>query len=266
MTYTAVRQALGGEWETALARVAEEKLRLATFDERQPVSPTSSQLEQLSHLGEDVRRLWNHPRASNSLKQQLVRVLIREIVADVDEERNETILWIQWSGGHHTQLRGRRTLRRGRLPAAELKSTVETLRKVQADGAIASVLNREGIRTGSGETWARERVRRYRQRVGIGVYNATVKTTSGWLTQAETATRLEISPMSVHRLVRAGIMPAEQPHTGLPMVICRMSLDDEAIQQAVKSLKSGQNRPLPEDPRQGRLFGSTEELAGEYGY
>jgi hypothetical protein len=61
-------------------------------------------------LGEDVRRLWNHPRASNSLKQQLVRVLIHEIVADVDEQRDEAILLIQWSGGQHTQLRARRTL------------------------------------------------------------------------------------------------------------------------------------------------------------
>jgi hypothetical protein len=254
VTYTAVRQALGGEWETALARVSEEKFRLAAFDERQPVLPTPSQFEQLVHLGEDVRRLWNHPRASNSLKQQLVRVLIREIVADADEERNETILWIQWSGGHHTQLRGRRTLRRGRLPAAELKSTVETLRKVQADGAIASVLNREGIRTGSGETWTRERVRRYRQRVGIGVYNATVKTTSGWLTQAETATRLEISPMSVHRLVDSGILPAERPQRGMPMVISAADLDLVEVQHAVKSLKAGHTRPLPEDPDQLKLF------------
>ncbi len=254
VTYTAVRQTLGGEWETALTCVAQEESRVAAFDERQPVSPTSSQLEQLSHLGEDVRRLWNHPRASNSLKQQLVRVLIREIVADVDEERNETILWIQWSGGHHTQLRGRRTLRRGRLPAAELKSTVETLRKVQADGAIASVLNREGIRTGSGETWTRERVRRYRQRVGIGVYNATVKTTSGWLTQAETATRLEISPMSVHRLVDSGILPAERPQRGMPMVISAADLDLVEVQHAVKSLKAGHTRPLPEDPDQLKLF------------
>ena len=79
-------------------------------------------------------------------------------------------------------------------------------------------------------------MKRYREREGIAAFSEREKASSGWLTQAETATRLEISPMSVHRLVRAGIMPAEQPHTGLPMVICRMSLDDEAIQQAVKSL------------------------------
>ncbi len=184
VTYTAVRQTLGREWETALARVAEEDSRVRTFDERQPVLPSPSQLKQVAHPGEDVRRLWNHPRASNSLKQPLVRVLIKEIVADVDEKRVKAILLIQWSGGHHTELRGRRTLRRGKLPAGELKSLVETLRKVQADSAIASLLNREGIRTASGETWTAAQVRCYRQRAGISAYNATLKTSSGWLTQA----------------------------------------------------------------------------------
>ena len=254
VTYTAVRQALGAEWEGALARVVEEESRVATFDERQPVLPTPSQLKQLTYLSEDVRRLWNHPRASNSLKQELVRVLIKEIVADVDEERDETRLLIQWSGGHHTELRGRRTLRRGKLPAGELKSIVETLRKVQADSAIASVLNRKGIRTASGQTWTRERVRRYRQRVGISAYNATLKTTSGWLTQSETATRLEISPMSVHRLVNSGILPAEHPQRGMPMVISAADLDLIEVQHAVKSLRAGHSHPLPEDPQQLKLF------------
>lgn len=250
VTYTAVRQALGAEWEAAFARVAEEESHLAAFDARQPVLPTSSQLEQLTHLGDDVRRLWNHPQASNSLKQQLVRVLIQEIVVDVDETRDEVILWIQWAGGHHTQLRGRRTLRRGKLPASELKPLIDTLRKVQGDGAIASLLNREGIRTPSRETWTRERVKRYRQRAGILAYSAALKDTSGWLTQSETATRLGISPMSVHRLVRSGILPAEQPQRGLPMVILAAALDLPEVKRAVMSLKAGHTCPLPDDPRQ----------------
>jgi hypothetical protein len=254
VTYTAVRQALGAEWEGALARVAEAESHLAAFDQQQAVLPTPSQVKQLAQLGEDVRRLWNHPRASNQLKQQLVRVLIQEIVADVDEERDETRLLIQWCGGHHTELRGRRTLRRGKLPAGELRSTIETLRKVQTDGAIAAVLNRKNIRTGNGQTWSRERVRRYRQRVGIREYNAASKKKSGWLTQAETATKLEISPMSVHRLVCSGILPAEQPQRGLPMVISITDLELAEVQRAVLSLKAGHTRPLPEDPKQLKLF------------
>ena len=104
-TYVAVRQALGAEWEAALARVAAEQSRLTEFDQRQPILPTAAQREQLARLGEDVRRLWNHPSASGNLKQQLARMLIVEIVADIDENRDEVLLLIHWSGGHHTELR-----------------------------------------------------------------------------------------------------------------------------------------------------------------
>jgi DNA invertase Pin-like site-specific DNA recombinase len=253
-TYVAVRQALGAEWEAALARVAAEQSRLSKFDQRQPKLPTAAQHEQLARLGEDVRRLWNHPHASGNLKQQLARVLIVEIVADIDEKRDEVLLLIHWSGGHHTELRQARASRRGRPTSAQLKPVIETLRKVLDDASIAAALNREQIRPSDGQTWTGKRVQGYRHRAGITGFNATLKESSGWLTQAEAATRLEISPMSVHRLVYSGILPAERPARGLPMVILNSDLHHEQVQRAVSALRAGQTRPLPDDPRQAKLF------------
>jgi DNA invertase Pin-like site-specific DNA recombinase len=253
-TYVAVRQALGAEWEAALARVAAEQLRLSKFDQRQPTLPTAAQREQLARLGEDVRRLWNHPRASGNLKQQLARVLIVEIVADIDEERDEVLLVIHWSGGHHTELRQARASRRGRPTSAQLKPIIETLRKVLDDASIAAALNREQIRPSDGQTWTCKRVQGYRHRAGITGFDATLKESSGWLTQAEAATRLAISPMSIHRLVYSGILPAERPARGLPMVISKSDLHHEQVQRAVSAMRTGQTRPLPDDPHQARLF------------
>ncbi len=253
-TYVAVRQALGAEWEAALARVAAEQSRLSKFDQRQPKLPTAAQREQLARLGEDVRRLWNHPRASGNLKQQLARLLIVEIVADIDEERDEVLLLIHWSGGHHTELRQARARGRGRPTSAQLKPIIETLRKVLDDASIAAALNREQIRPSDGQTWTGKRVQGYRHRAGITGFNATLKESSGWLTQAEAATRLAISPMSVHRLVYSGILPAERPARGLPMVILNSDLHHEQVQRAVSALRAGQTRPLPDDPRQAKLF------------
>jgi len=253
-TYVAVRQALGAEWETALARVAAEQSRLNEFDQRQPILPTPAQREQLARLAEDVRRLWNHPSASGDLKQQLARVLIVEIVADIDENRGEVVLLIHWSGGHHTELRDGCVNRRGQLPSSQLKAIIETLRKVLGDAPIAAALNRARIRPPDGGTWTGKRVRDYRQRGGIAGFDAKLKETAGWLTQAEAATQLQISPMSVHRLVNSGILPAERPNRGLPMVICTSNLHNEELQRAVSALKAGHRRPLPDDPRQGRFF------------
>jgi len=253
-TYTAVRQALGAEWETALAWVAAAESQLSEFDRRQPVVPTSSQRVQLAHLGEDVRRAWNHPRATGNMKKQLVRTLIEEIVVSIDEERDEVLLLLHWSGGHHTMLREARRRPRGKLPADVLKSVIDTLRKVMPDDSIAAALNREGIRTGVGGTWTRQRVERYREQAGIAAFSSDLKASSGWLIQAEAATRLGISPMSVHRLVKHRILSAEQPHPGLPMIISASEFDREEVQSAVLKLKSGQSRPLPDDPRQLKLF------------
>lgn len=254
VTYAAVRQALGAEWETALERLAHEQSCLAAFDARQPVLPTEAQQERLQHLGEDVRRLWYDSAASNSLKQQLVRVLIREIVVDMDDTRDEVTLIVHWSGGHHTELRGARSRRRSKLSSSDLRLVIESLRKVHTDQAIAAALNRAGIRTPDGQTWTPVRVQRYRRQCGIKSYDAKLTSTSDWLTQSQAATKLEISPMSVHRLVRSNVLPAEQPHLGLPMVILGADLLLPEVQRAVQSLKSGHYRPLPDDPRQLKLF------------
>jgi DNA invertase Pin-like site-specific DNA recombinase len=253
-TYVAVRQALGAEWEAALARVAAEQLRLAEFDRRQPTLPTAAQREQLARLGEDVRRVWNHASASGNLKQQLARALIVEIVADIDEERDEVLLLIHWAGGHHTRLRQARVGRRGKLNSDHVKSIIETLRKVLDDASIALVLNRVQIRAADGQTWTRNRVQRFRHQWGIAGFDTKLKQNSGWLTQAEAATRLQISPMSVHRLVGSGILPAEQPAPGLPMVISILDLNKEELQRAVSALLAGHARPLADDPRQTTLF------------
>jgi len=135
-----------------------------------------------------------------------------------------------------------------------LKPIIETLRKVLDDASIAAALNREQIRPSDGQTWTGKRVQGYRRRAGITGFDATLKKTSGWLTQAEAATRLEISPMSVHRLVYCGILPAERPARGLPMVILDTGLHHEHVQRAVSALRAGRPRPLPDDPRQAKLF------------
>lgn len=255
ITYTAVRQALGAEWERALGCVHEEQSRLQAFDEHQVALPTPSQRILLDNLQQDVHRLWNHPHVSTSRKQQLARLLIKEIIVDIDEHRSEVVLLIRWSGGHHTELRQpiRKRLR-SNLSQKNLREVVSTLRKVLDDKGIAAVLNRGHVHNASGKTWNAKRVKEYRQREGIAAFSAEEKAESGWLTQAETATQLEISPMSVHRLVRAGIIPAEQPCEGGAMVIHGAHLTERTVQQAIVALKTGQTNPLPEDPRQRKLF------------
>ena len=253
-TYAAVRQRLASEWEQAIAAVEAEQSRLAAFDRDVPVLPTREQRKQLDHLSEELHRIWFHPRVSMVLKKQVVRTLIEEVVVDLDEEHDELTLWVHWAGGHHTELREPRHRRKVRRKNEDVTKIVEVLRKVLNDKAIASVLNREKIRTTSIPTWTAHRVSDFRRRHGIAGFNEKVKQQQKWLTGAEAANSLGISAMSITRLIQAGILPAEQPLPGLPSVICEDDLHLREVQRTVHDLKTSNNRPLTQDPKQLSLY------------
>ncbi len=138
----------------------------------------------------------------------------------------------------------------------DLQQIVGTLRKILSDASLARALNRANLPTPSGKSWTQRRVSAFRRQHSIAAYSASDRTHEGWLTQAETATRLTISPMSVSRLVFSSVLPSEQPGPGLPTVIQESDLSLPAVQSAVHTLKSYHNRPLPADPKQLSLFTS----------
>lgn len=257
-TYTSVRQHLASEWEDTIAAQQQEEARLEAFDKQSPALPTAAQQQELDRLGEDVDRIWHHPRASMSLKKQIVQLLIEEIVIECDPERNKLVCQIHWTGGHHTDLVEPRRRRSHRLPLGDLAATMEVLRKVMPDKSLAATLNRVRVRDPSGRTWTADTVKGFRVKHGITGFSKRRKEQQGWLTQAEAANRLSISAMSVTRLVRAGVLPAEQPGCGLPAVVTASDLGLAAVKTSVMALKDSPNRPLTDHPNQLSLFPETD--------
>ena len=261
-TYTSVRQHLASEWEEAIAARQAEETRLETFDEQSPVLPTAEQQRELDQLAEEVSRIWDHPRASMALKKQIVQLLIEEVIVEYDRERDELICQVHWSGGHHTDLVEPRRHRLQKIVVADLAATMDVLRKVMTDSSMASALNRVKIRDPSGRTWTGSMVKSFRAKRGIARFNASAKKKHGWLTQAEAANRLSISAMSVTRLVRSKVLPAEQAAAGLPAVIKVEDLELAVVKSAVQALKTSPNRALTDDPNQLSLFPTTDFQKG----
>jgi DNA invertase Pin-like site-specific DNA recombinase len=248
-----VLDTLAAELEVALQAVADQESRLSRFDREEPARPTAEEAAELSRLGGRLEKVWYAAEADGRLKQQIVRVLLENVLADVDEATDEAVLWLHWSGGHHTELRAPRVRRRGRKNDIDVSSVVETLRKILDDEEISRSLNRAGIRTERGESWTASRVTRYRHRYGIASYEAGLRERNGWLTQSEAATKLEISPMSVNRLIQRGVINSEGV-TNLPQVIEASELNRKVVKTAVQQIKSHGNSPLPENPKQQTLF------------
>ena len=58
-------------------------------------------------LAEDFQTVWSAPTTDARLKKRIVRTVIHEAMADLDDATSEIVLTIHWVGGNHTQHRCR---------------------------------------------------------------------------------------------------------------------------------------------------------------
>jgi hypothetical protein len=84
------------------AQALEDRLR--EFDEASNM-PAIPDKEILLSLAQDLPAVRNAPETEAGLKQRIVRILVKEAVADVDEEQQQIVLLIHRAGGRHSELR-----------------------------------------------------------------------------------------------------------------------------------------------------------------
>lgn len=240
-------------WNDALDQATAVQTRLEMFERQSDPLPSDEELCRLMSLGQRLERVWNAETCDITIKKEIVRLLVEEVIAEVDESQDTVELWIQWKGGHHTPLSAPRAARQGYSRNTEAKAAIGALRAVCDDVEIARVLNRHGVPCGK-TRWTASSVRAFRERHGIAPFDAAEKRREGLLSQEEAAELLEISAMSVHRLVQRGILPAEQATPGMPCIIRRADVALPEVQQAIHRILSNSSRPLPDDPNQLKLF------------
>ena len=240
-------------WNQRLGALATAEQRLSEFDQQTPAALTPAEHEDLLDLGRHLEAVWFSPHSPIEIKKQIVRLLVEQIVIDVTPAAELQIL-IHWVGGHHSE---HKLPRRGRTPkgqSVELLEAVQLLRLIAKDEQIARILNRTGIRTPGGANWTTQRVAAFRGRNQIACFDPREKQRRGLLRQDEAAACLEISPMSVHRLLSSGILPGRQARPGLPWVIEAQSLELEAVRTAAQAIKQQSASTPVDDPNQPTLW------------
>ena len=108
------------------------------------------------------------------------------------------------------------------------------------------MLNRAGKRTGRNNGWTQSRVSSLRNRCGIAVYRDGERSERGEVTLDEAASALNVSPMTVLRMIRRGVLAARQLCKGAPWVIRAADLNDAVRAEAI----SRRRQPLTKDPNQ----------------
>src|SRR6476620_3111681 len=167
-----VARELEARWNGALERVGELERRIEDLRAGSAEAPKIDRalLLQLAH---DLPRAWNAPSTDMRTRQRLVHILVREVVCDLDDNTNEVVLLIHWTGGRHTEVRVPR-VKTGRYPSDMAPTAVDALRKLAGhwpDRELAVSLNRMRCKTGDGQTWTTVRVREMRERLGLPEYD-----------------------------------------------------------------------------------------------
>jgi hypothetical protein len=120
-------------------------------------------------LADDLDAAWNAPGVTMRTRQRLLRALVADIIADIDEAAREVVLTIHWRGGQHSQLRVRKPKsgEHGCRTPEEALAVMRSMASRWSDQDIAASLNRMGMPTGQGKTWTAHRVSSVRRLRGI---------------------------------------------------------------------------------------------------
>jgi hypothetical protein len=241
---------LEARWNAALQTVAglEARLRKDELSNETARIPDKDTLRNLAH---DLVSVWNLPTTEMRLKQRIVRILVAEIVADVDQENQEIVMLIHWTGGQHSELRLKKNAS-GRHSRCTSLEAIEIIRRMAGrvpDDQIAATLNRLGLRTGANNTWREGNIRTVRSYHQLPAYVATQSERST-LTMEEASMRLAVSHKIVRRLIEAGKIAATQVVPCAPWEISAQAIESETVLTEIKRIKT-RERPVQATSAEG---------------
>jgi excisionase family DNA binding protein len=230
-------------WELALRRVEACEARMASVSTPNPTTA----MPDFTGLADDLKAAWNAPGVTMRTRQRLLRTLVVDIIADVNETTREVILTIHWRGGQHSRLRLTKpqTGEHGCRTPEEAMAVIRSMATRWSDADIAASLNRMGMRTGQGKSWTAHRVSSLRRVHGIHAYRSAEKG-GEWLTMAEAAARLGVTHHRIRRLIKESILPAEQVVPGAPYQIRASDLQEQRVIAAARR-RGYPCRPNPEE-------------------
>lgn len=186
-----------------------------------------------------------------------MRILINEVVADIDDATSEIVLIVHWAGGAHSEMRLPKR-RRGQRnsTSTDIVAAVRELVLIASDDLIAGLLNRNALKTGNGNRWTRERVASMRSNYRIPVFRPAADGVEPWLNLTDAARLLKVSTRTLRLAAEAGEIEATHPLPDGPWVFARSALATDAAQSITARARQNPKYPAGSLPAQQNLFTS----------
>jgi hypothetical protein len=124
------------------------------------------------------------------------------------------------------------------------------------DDLIAGILNRNGLKTGNGNRWTRERVTSMRSNYRIPVFKPAEDGIEPWLNLSNAAKLLQIAPKTLRLAAEAGEIEAIHPLPDGPWIFARAALTTSAARSITERARQNPRYPAGSHPAQQNLFSS----------
>jgi excisionase family DNA binding protein len=242
-------------WNEALKHQAQLEEGCVALQRERSAPLSDATRAQLLALGEDVRRLWDHPDSRPEFKKRILRTVLKEIIAS--SEGDTVRLVLHWQGGDHTELTLAKT-RTGQHRYVTDTDTVELIRslaRVQPDAMIASILNRIGRRTAHGQSWNARRVCSVRNSHAIEVHREGERQARGEVTVSEAASMLGVTETTVLRMIRQKQLPATHACLNAPWILLKAD-----VERHMAASHRGEGRQI-RNPNQRLVFNNIRRSA-----
>jgi hypothetical protein len=138
----------------------------------------------------------------------------------------------------------------------DIISAVRHLVLIANDDLIAGTLNRNGLITGNGNRWTRERVTSLRSNYRIPVYTPTTDGIEPYLNLSKAARLLGIAPRTLRIAAESGEIEAIHPLPDGPWIFSRSALTGSQAQTIVMRARTSACYPTGLHPDQQNLFSS----------
>ena len=166
------------------------------------------------------------------------------------------VLTVHWIGGAHSEMRlpARRRGQRNST-SADIVLAVRQLVLIAKDDLIAGILNRNGLQTGNGHRWTRERVTSMRSNYRIPVFKVAENGIEPWLNLSNAAKILKIAPKTLRLAAEAGAIEAIHPLLDGPWILPELPATSSA-QFLAERARRNPKYPTGSQLEQQNLFSS----------
>lgn len=233
-------------WNSRLEAFENAKRELREIESRRHIL-TEKEKRRIMAFGAHFASVWSSKGCSNSLRKNITRTVINEVVVNLDVDTQTLSFVIHWKGGCHTSFEmPKPPAGVGLKTSQEDLSIIRSMSHRYGDDAIARVLNRLGRRTASGKRWNESRVGTIRGKYSIAGHIRTVQDPDV-LTLGEAAAYLQVSKSTIKKLVTSGVLERRQVVPWAPWEISRKDLDSDRIRDIIGRLRRTGKVVIEED-------------------